>query len=80
MVSCRLTTYAATAVLLAGATAVDLTAELNSGWVMGLRPRQEVQNLQAFGGAVGGVGASAVCFYDSLGPDVVTERNVEDRH
>lgn len=65
MVPRRLTAYvyAAMAVLLAGATAVDITAELNSGWAMGLRPRQEGQNLQAFSGAVGGVGASAVCFY-----------------
>lgn len=50
------------AVLLASATAVDITAELNSGWMMGLRPRQAAQNLQSFSGAVGGVSASAVCF------------------
>ena len=54
------TALAAMVVLLAGATAVDITAELNSGWVMGLRPRQVAQNLQAFSGAVGGVSASAV--------------------
>lgn len=74
---CRLTTcmYAAMAVLLAGATAVDLTAELNSGWAMGLRPRQEAQNLQAFSGAVGGVSASAVCFYHGSLKAMMAGRN-----
>lgn len=57
----RKANFAAMAVLLASATAVDITAELNSGWMMGLRPRQAAQNLQSFTGAVGGVGASAVC-------------------
>lgn len=53
--------FAALAVLLASARAVDITAEMNSGWMMGLRPRQEAQNLQTFAGTLGGVGASAVC-------------------
>ncbi|KAL2110994.1 hypothetical protein VUR80DRAFT_404 [Thermomyces stellatus] len=56
----RKANFAAMAVLLASATAVDITAELNSGWMMGLRPRQAAQNLQSFTGAVGGVGASAI--------------------
>lgn len=54
--------FAALAVLLASARAVDITAEMNSGWMMGLRPRQATQNLQTFAGTLGGVGASAVCF------------------
>jgi hypothetical protein len=51
----------ALAVLVSSVLAVDLTHELNSGWRMGLRPRQaSVQNLQTFTGAVGGARASAV--------------------
>lgn len=53
--------FAAMALLLVGATAVDITAEMNSGWIMGLRPRQETQNLQTFAGSLGGMSASAVC-------------------
>ena len=61
--------FAAMTVLLVGVTAVDITAEMNSGWIMGLRPRQETQNLQTFAGTLGGVSASAVCSdcrYDAL--------------
>ena len=48
-------------VLVSAVLAVDLTHELNSGWRMGLRPRQaDVQNLQSFSGAIGGAQASAV--------------------
>ena len=53
--------FATLAMLLVGARAVDITAEMNSGWIMGLRPRQETQNLQTFAGTLGGVSASAVC-------------------
>ena len=58
----------AMAMLLAGAAAVDIAAELNSGWMMGLRPRQQAQNLQSFSGAVGGVSASAVCLHTAIQP------------
>ena len=58
----------AMAMLLAGAAAVDIAAELNSGWMMGLRPRQQAQNLQSFSGAVGGVSASAVCAPAAIQP------------
>ncbi|SPN99742.1 uncharacterized protein DNG_02593 [Cephalotrichum gorgonifer] len=51
---------AAMALLLAGATAIDLTSEMNSGWTLGLRPRQAAQNLQSFAGSLGGVAASAI--------------------
>lgn len=51
---------AAVSVLIASVTAIDLTAELNAGWRMGLHPRQAAQNLQAFSGTLGGVQASAI--------------------
>lgn len=54
------TVVAAMAALLAGVTAMDLTAEMNSGWTMGIHRRQSAQNLQAFSGTLGGVAASAV--------------------
>jgi hypothetical protein len=49
------------ALLASTVVAIDITHELNSGWRMGLRPRQaSVQNLQTFGSAIGGARASAV--------------------
>lgn len=38
----------------------DLSEELAMGWKMGLRPRQNAQNLQFFDGKVGGAGAPGV--------------------
>jgi len=59
MLMYQLNILAAMTVLLASATAIDLTAELNAGWKMALHPRQAT-NLQAFSGTLGGVRASAV--------------------
>jgi hypothetical protein len=47
-------------VLLAGAMSVDITDELNNGWMLALRPRQAAQNLQTFTSALGGASAAAV--------------------
>ncbi|RXG48244.1 hypothetical protein VDGE_01864 [Verticillium dahliae] len=38
----------------------DLSEELAMGWKMGLRPRQNAQNLQFFDGKVGGAGAPGI--------------------
>lgn len=63
--SWRLLVTAALALEVGGALATgvnpDLSAELQMGWRLGLRPRQQAaQNLQFFQGAIGGAAAPAV--------------------
>ncbi|KDN72409.1 hypothetical protein CSUB01_00092 [Colletotrichum sublineola] len=50
----------AAAVASAGVMAFDMGEEMRMGWKMGLLPRQDSQNLQAFDGNLGGVKASAI--------------------
>ena len=44
----------------AAAAAASAVQETHGGWRMGLRPRQEGQNIQPFAGALGGIQAPAV--------------------
>ncbi|PKS09342.1 hypothetical protein jhhlp_003956 [Lomentospora prolificans] len=75
MLTPRLSILAAMSVLLVSATAIDLTAELNAGWKMGLHPRQASQNLQTFASSLGGVRASAPDFNTAAGRSCDNQKN-----
>ncbi|EGY19848.1 uncharacterized protein VDAG_01864 [Verticillium dahliae VdLs.17] len=53
----------------------DLSEELAMGWKMGLRPRQNAQNLQFFDGKVGGAGAPGPDFDTAAGRACDNQKN-----